>query len=89
MGGNANADLYLFERLLVPQIDSRKSLWLRRMQAILRRLHMLEMLFHEFDKMFVIEIPRGAYDEIAGSEVVPIKARYHRPLEFLYRVARP
>ena len=49
---------------------------------------MLEVFRDEFDKMLVIEVPGGAYDEIAGSEVVTIKAGDHGALEFSYGFAR-
>src|SRR5581483_9011402 len=56
------------------------------MEAILDRLHMLEVLADEGDKIVVVQVPGGADDEIAGAEPLRIKAEHGIALEALYRV---
>ena len=82
---NADAKLYLFERLLVAQHDAGNDFGSGRVEAILRRLQVLEVLHHEIDEVIVVEMPGGGYDNIAGCEAVRICLEHGRPLEFLYR----
>src|ERR1700685_1027133 len=46
------------------------------------------MFDDKIHKVLMIEVARSADNEIAGSEVVSVKARDNGPLEFLYRFAR-
>ena len=66
----ADADLHLLERLLVAQVDARKGFRRGRVQAILPRFHVLEVLGYQFDETVVVEVPSGGDNEITGGEVV-------------------
>src|SRR4029077_3078157 len=88
MRRDADADLDLLERLLVAQVDAGKNLGLGRVQAVFRRLHVLEIFRDKFDEVLVVEVTGSADNEIAGSEVVSIKAGDDGALEFFYGVAR-
>ncbi len=86
--GDADADLHLLERLLVAQVDARKSLGRGRVEAVFHGLHVFKMFRYQFDEVLVVEISGGGYDQVAGSEAVSIMPRNNGPLEALYGVAR-
>ena len=83
MRRHADADLHLLQSLLVAHDDARNNLWLRAVKSILRRLHVLEMLGHQFHELFVLQISGGTDNQIAGSKPLIVESQHRIPLEFL------
>src|SRR5208282_3638235 len=88
VGGHTNAELNLFESLLVAQHDARNDFRFGRVETILRRLQVLKMLHHEIDELIVIQMPGSSDYDVAGSETVRISIEHGLALEFLYRFFR-
>ena len=57
MSRNADTQLHLLQRFLVAQSNARDDLGSRGMEAIVHRLHVLEVFGHEFHELVVIQIP--------------------------------
>ena len=62
---------------------------LRAMEAVFYRLHMREMLVHQFHELLVLEMAGGADDYIAGRKPLFVEIQHRIALKFLYRVFVP
>ena len=76
MRGYADAQLHLLQRFFVAQHDAGNNLRRRRVEPILRRLEMFEMLDYQIDELIVVEMSGGGYDNIAGGKAVSIGFEY-------------
>ncbi len=86
IGWDADAELDLLECLLVPQDDARDDFRFGRVEAVLRRLQVLEMLDHQINELVVVEMSGGSYDDVAGGEAVGVGVEHGFALEFLDRL---
>ncbi len=86
VGGNANAKLHLFQRLLIAQHDAGHDLRLGRLEGAIfgPGFKMLEVLDDQIHKLIVIEMSSGGYDNVAWGEAVRISIEHGLALEFLY-----
>src|SRR5208283_2896638 len=83
MGGHADADLHLLQRLFVAHYNARDNPWLWTVKTILDRLHVLKVLIHKLHKLLVLQVAGGANDQIAGSKSLIVETHHRFPLESL------
>src|ERR1019366_2079237 len=87
IGGDSEAELHLFESLLVAQDNAGDGLRRHGVEAILSIfpwLHMLESFGDQFDEAVVIEIAGGGDDDVGGGEAVGVGFDDRRTLEALH-----
>src|SRR5215831_12267525 len=86
MGRNADAELHLFQRLLVSQDDARRNLRCGRVEAIRHRLHVLEMTTDQFDEAIVIQVSGSRNDDISRGKAMSVGIHHRLALETLNRL---
>ena len=65
------------------------NLGLRAVEAVLHRLHVPEMLGHQFHELFVLQMAGGGNDHVAGRKTLFVKIQHRIALEFLDRIFGP
>ena len=85
MAGYTDADLHLFQRLLIPHDDAGHNFRRMTVVAVAARRHMLKVFDNQIDKTLMINISGGCDDQVARIEPLLIGVEDHLLLECLYR----
>jgi hypothetical protein len=62
VGRHSNANLHLFERLLVAHDNSWNDFRLRAVKSVLDRLHVLKMFGHQLHELLMLQVAGSAND---------------------------
>ncbi len=84
---HAYAYLHLFKGFLVPQIDAGHDLRRRAVEAVAHGLHFLEVLGHQFNEAFVVQVSGSGDDYVSRSKALAVKVHHWSALETAHGVA--
>src|ERR1051325_9778398 len=85
--GHSYTNLYLFQRLLIPQDDFGNNFWSGAVKAVFSGNHSVEMLADQIHKMLMIQMSSRSNDHVPRNKTLSIKIDDRCALEAPNRIA--